>query len=147
MRALKSIVVSIVIAAAVQAASAQTPKQRDEVPFRIVSAAVEKFEKPWPSRQGPYSEALVLRIEASAADYETLPPSLDALLYIGTHELPPFHFDYVRGRLFVTFHDPAWQKLKAGETMVLTALEGDPLNNPDRYAANPRFDPRIIGSK
>ena len=146
MRTWKTIVVSVVIAVAAQTAPAQT-KQPDEVPFRMVSAAVEKFEKPWPSRQGPYSEALVLRIEAAAADYETLPPSLDALLYIGDHELPPFRFEYVRGRLFVTFHDPAWQKLKGGEIMVLTALEGDPLHNPGRYAGNQRFDPEIIGRK
>lgn len=118
---------------------------RDEVPFTILSATVQKFERPMPSRRGPYREALVLKLDTSALDYEALSPSSEAFLYIGTHELRPIRFEPAGSRLIVTFHDPDWQKLSGGEPMVLTTRHGDPINNPEKYKGYPPFDPRVIG--
>lgn len=143
MRTLRATVLLFIITAAAFAATAQT-QRRDEVSFQIASATVQKFAKEQPSREGAYSEALVLRLDASAADYENLPPSVQAFLYIGTHQLRPLSFVWDRERVTVTFHDPRWKELQGGEIMVLTTRHGDPITDPGRYAGYPRFDPKVI---
>lgn len=145
MHALRILIVSLILGAAALGAAAQTPGTLDELKFTLVSANVQKFDPPVPSRRGRYDVALVLRLDASVADSDSLPPSVAPFLYIGTHELLPIASDYVKDRVVFTFHDPAWQELKGGEPMVLTTLHGDPINHPERYKGYPRFDPAIIG--
>ena len=146
MKGIRVFVLFTLISAAAVAGHAQTRGgSRSEVRFEIVSATVEKFARPIPTRGGgAYSTALALRVAVAQADLDALPPSLLPFLYIGTHELRPFLQTLERDRVVVTFHDPNWQKLQGGEPMVITVNEGDPVNNPDRYAGYPPFDPRII---
>ena len=146
MKAIRVFVIFTFIGAAAVAAQAQTRGgSRSEVTFEIVSATVEKFARPIPTRGGgAYSTALALRVAVAPGDLDALPPSLLPFLYIGTHELRPFMLTLERERVIMTFHDPNWQKLQGGEPMVITVNEGDPINNPDRYAGYPPFDPRII---
>ena len=127
------------------AATAQTtarpPRdERTEVPFQLVAAEVQRFERAMPSRKGEYREALVLRIDAAVADYEALPPSIEAFLYIGSHELRPVDFQWGKERVIVTFHDPEWRELRGGEAMVLTIDHGEPQRNPRKFANAPRFE-------
>lgn len=115
-----------------------------ELPFKIVSASVEKFERPVQTRKGRYEQALVLRLEADRRAWESLPPSIETFLYIGSHELRPMETELGKDRVVLTFHDPDWQSLKGGESMVLTTEHGDPVRNPDNYADYPRYDPKSI---
>jgi hypothetical protein len=147
MHTLRTVILSIVLGAAALAASAQTPGQLEDVPVRILSAVTQEFERPLPSRQGAYREALVLRLDVDASDYDSLSPSLEPYLYIGSHELYVFAVSGEKGRVVLTFHDPSWKELKGGEPMVLTTRKGDPVRNPDRYRGAPRFDPKIIVRK
>ena len=117
---------------------------RTEVPFRIVSAQVQRFERALPSRGGEYREALVLRIEAAVADYEALQPAKEAFLYVGRHELRPMDFRWGKERVIVTFHDPQWRELRGGEPMVLTTEHGEPQRNPEKFGQAPRFDRGMI---
>ena len=112
-----------------------------ELPFKIVSASVEKFERPLQSRKGRYEQALVLRLEADRRAWENLPPSIETFLYIGSHELRPMETELQKDRVVLTFHDPDWQSLRGGESMVLTTDHGDPVRNPNNYTDNPRYDP------
>ena len=149
MSAPRTVIIGMLAMASVMcSATAQPPDsprkdRKSEVPFRITSAAVQRFGQEQPSRKGPYREALVLVIEASVADYEALPPSIEAFLYIGDHELKPLKFEWGREHVLVTFHDPRWRDLRAAP-MVLTIEHGEPIRNPQRYADYPKFDPRII---
>jgi hypothetical protein len=136
--------ISLILGALALTAIAQTRGTLNELTFNVLSAQVQKFDPPVQSRNGRYDAALVLRLDASVADSDSLPPDSAPFLYIGTHELIPIASDYERGRVVFTFHDPNWQQLKGGEPMVLTTLHGDPINNPDRYKGYPRFDPSII---
>lgn len=149
MRALRFFIIALGFAGLACATTAQTtdarPKRREEVPFRVVSATVEQFERERPSIRGPYREALVVRIEASRAAYEALPPSVAAYLYIGTHELRPLKFQWTAETVTVTFHDPQWRELRGGEPMVLTIKHSDPLRNPEKYREHPKFDPGWLG--
>lgn len=145
MRIYRNLAFSMIVIAALAAGAQSAP--RDEVSFKIASATVVKFDKAQPSRDGAYREALVLVLDASAADYENLSPSMQAYLYVGSHELRPLSFSWNRDRVFVTFHDPNWQKLQGGEPMVLTARQGDPIVNPEHYKGYPEFDPRVISEK
>jgi hypothetical protein len=148
MRALRFFIIALGFAGMTCATTAQTtetrPKRREEVPFRLVSASVEQFQRERPSIRGPYREALVVRIEASRADYEALPPSVAAYLYIATHELRPLKFQWTAETVTVTFHDPQWRELRGGEPMVLTINHSDPLRNPEKYREYPKFDPGWI---
>jgi hypothetical protein len=144
MRALRTIVISIVLSAAAFGALAQTAGTADELPFTITGATVQTFDKPRPARTGKYTEALVLQVEVSIADYAKLPLAPEAFLYLGTHELRPIAFKSLKDRLTITYHDPKWQELQGGEPMVLTTLDGDPIVNPEKYKGYPRFDPRVI---
>jgi hypothetical protein len=75
------------------------------------------------------------------------PPAIETFLYIGTHELRPIATQLDGDRVTLTFHDPQWQELKGGETMVLTTEHGDPIHDPGKYAGYPRLDPRVIDEK
>lgn len=128
--------------------TARPPRvDRTEVPFRIVTAEVQRFERALPRRKGEYREALVLRIEAAVADYEALQPAKEAFLYVGRHELRPFEFQWGKERVIVTFHDPEWRELRGGEPMVLTTEHGEPLRNPEKFSQAPRFERRLIGAQ
>lgn len=146
MNPLRTVILSLVLGAAALTAGAQSPGALDEVPVRIISAQVRKFERPIVSRKGTYREALVLALDVDAFDYDSLPPSLELYLYIGDHELRTIAVAGEKGHVVLTFHDPLWQELRGGETMVLTTLQGDPIQNPRRYDGYPRFDPKIIGT-
>lgn len=143
MKLIRSITITLLLIGSALAATAQTEVTR-EVPFQITSAVVQQFDPPRESRSGRYTEALVITIEAAAADYLELPPARPAFLYIGTHELRPIDFTYDGERLVISFHDPRWQELQGGEPMVLTARHGRPLIDPDSYRGYPGWDPRII---
>lgn len=143
MKLIRSITITLLLIGSALAATAQTEQTR-EVLFRITGAAVQQFDPPRESRRGRYTEALVITIEAAAADYFELPPARPAFLYIGTHEMRPIDFMYEGERVIITFHDPLWQKLQGGEPMVLTADHGDPLNDPEKYRGYPGWDPRIL---
>lgn len=140
MRTLIATVLSLTISTA---AVAQQQKPR-ELPVKIVSATVEKFDPPMPSRNGRYEEALVLRLEAARSEWESLPPAIETFLYIGTHELRPIATQLDKDRVILTFHDPDWEALQGGERMVLTTEHGDPVFNPGKYADAPKYDPKII---
>ena len=146
MRTLIATVLSLILGTAAMAADAQPAPPR-ELPVRIASAAVQKFERPMQNRKGRYQQALVLRIQADRRTWESLPPSIETFLYIGTHELRPMSTDLGRETVTLTFHDPDWQELKGGEPMVLTTEHGDPIHQPEKYAGHPRFDPKVIGEK
>lgn len=120
------------------------PAMAAELPFRIASASVEKFERPLQTRKGRYQQALVLRLEADRRAWESLPPSIETFLYIGRHELRPMATELGKDRVVLTFHDPDWESLKGGEPMVLTTEHGAPVQNPESYANYPRYDPKSI---
>lgn len=144
MRKLIAIAFSLILAAS--AFAAQSSKLR-EVPFKIASARVEKFERGIEARGVKYDVALVLRLIVERRDYERLPMAAVAALYIGTHELRPMASDLGPDTVVLTYHDPKWQELKGGEPMVLTTMHGDPIANPEKYAGYPRFDPGMIDEK
>lgn len=124
------------------AAVAQTAPR--ELAFKIAGAAVEGFARPQQGPKGRYEKALVLRLEAVRAEWESLPPAVETYLYIGAHELRPIATELSSTTVVITFHDPEWEELKGGEVMVLTTEHGDPIANPKKYDGYPRFDPRII---
>lgn len=143
MKLIRFITMTLLLLGLSLAATAQIAETR-EVPFQITSAVVQQFDPPRESRGGRYTEALVITIEAAAADYLELPPARPAFLYIGTHELRPIDFTYDGERLVISFHDPRWQELQGGEPMVLTARHGRLLNDPEKYRGYPGWDPRIL---
>lgn len=145
MRTLIATVLSLFLGTAALAADRDAPPR--ELPVQVVKAVIQKFERPIQTRKGRYSQALVLRVEAPRRLWESLPPSVETFLYIGTHELRPMATELEPGRVVLTFHDPDWQELKGGETMVLTTEHGDPIHQPEKYAGYPRFDPKTIGDK
>lgn len=115
-----------------------------ELNFKIASATVQKFERPLRARSGEYDVALVLTLDVVRSDWEILPPDIETYLYIGKHELRPFANQLNTDRVTLVFHDPNWKDLQGGETMVLTTVHGDPINNPEKYKGYPQFDPSII---
>lgn len=145
MRTLIATVLSFILGTAAMAAEHGAPPR--ELPVQVVKAVIQKFERPMQNRKGRYSQALVLRVEAPRRLWESLPPSIETFLYIGTHELRPMETELEPGRVILTFHDPDWQELKGGEPMVLTTEHGDPIHQPEKYAGHPRFDPKVIGEK
>lgn len=139
------IATALALILATTAAAQKETVAPSELPFKIIKATVEKFDPPMRSRKGGYSEALVLRLEANRATWESLPPASETFLYLGTHELRPIDIQLGKDVVVITFHDPDWQKLQGGEPMVLTTDHDEPINNPGKYAGHPRFDPKIIG--
>jgi hypothetical protein len=146
--AMRQIISFLALTTMMCAASAQTatpPRtEKTDLPFRLVSAEVQRFERAVPSRKGDYREALVLKIDAAVADYEALPPAKAAFLYVGGHELRPIDFQWGKERVIVTFHDPQWRELRGGEPMVLTTNHGEPQRNPEKYREAQRFDREMI---
>lgn len=145
---MRFLIIALGLTAITCATTAQTtgqPKRQEEVRFQMVSATVKQFERTRPSIRGAYREALVVRIEAPRAEYDALPPSAAAYLYIGTHELRPIKIERKKDTVIVTYHDPQWRELRGGEPMVLTVRHSDPIRNPEKYREHPTFDPRMIG--
>jgi hypothetical protein len=141
MRTLIATVLTLILGTAALAAT-DTPNA--DLPVRVLDATVTKFDRPLQTRKGRYEQALVLRLEADLRAWESLPPSIETYLYIGSHELRPVATELEKDRVILTFHDPDWQELKGGERMVLTTRHGDPLRNPEGYADAPRFDPKSV---
>ena len=129
------------------AATAQKPAPGSvtEVPFRIVSAAVETFEHALPRRgREPYRQALVVRVAVEKRLADALSPSVQPYLYLGTLELHLF-VNEDQGDVYLwTYHLPEWRELREPVPMVITTQRGDPIRDPERYRNYPRFDPRII---
>jgi len=144
MRNLIALALSFTIGFAAFAASPTRPR---ELPFKIVSASVDTFDPPQRTRQGRYTQALVLQLEVKRDDWTGLPPDIAPFLYIGNHELRPFANVLDGKRVVYTFHDPDWQQLQGGELMVLTTRHGDPILHPETYKGYPRYDPRLITKK
>jgi len=144
MRNVIALALSFTMAFAALAANVARPR---ELPFKIVSASVEKIDPPQRTRHGRYEQALVLQLEVKRTDWNDLPPDIEAFLYIGTHELRPFANTLDGKRVVFTFHDPDWQQLAGGELMVLTTRHGDPILHPEKYKGYPRYDPRLITKK
>lgn len=146
MRTLFATVFSLMLGTAVMAADTQTAPPR-ELPVQVVGATIQTFDRPLQTRKGQYEQALVLRLEVARRTWESLPPSIETFLYIGTHELRPIATELEPDRVILTFHDPDWQELKGGEPMVLTTEHGDPIHDPKSYADHPRYDPAVIKQK
>jgi hypothetical protein len=150
MKPMQAILVSLaVVQLACASASAQPTdgKRSPEVPFTIVSANMEQFPRVLETRKREYREALVVRIAVDRQRLDSLPPSIEAFLYLGGHELRPFDVvrDDRRNDLILTFHDPDWREIQQPVPMVLTTLHGDPQINPEKYRSYPQFDPKLIG--
>jgi hypothetical protein len=143
MRTLIATVLSLMLGTAAMAADPQNL----ELTVKILNVKVEKFDRTLQTRKGRYAQALVLRLEVERRAWESLPPSVETFLYIGSHELRPFATELEADRVILTFHDPDWQELKGGEPMVLTTQHGDPVRNPQSYAGYPRYDPKTIDQK
>ena len=150
MKRMKTILAALaVLQLACASASAQREQRRPspEVPFTLVSANVEQMPRVLTARNREYREALVVRISVDRRRFDSLPPSIEAFLYLGTHELRPFDVvrDDKRPDLILIFHDPDWQEIRQPVPMVLTTLHGDPQRNPEKYRNYPQFDPKLIG--
>jgi hypothetical protein len=110
-----------------------------EVNFKVVSAAVTRFDKPIRigvgKRVTEYQEALVLKLEVNREEFDSLPPDIEPYLYIGTSEYRVYHIDRKddRSNLILTFHVRDWQRLQEGALMVLTTEHGGPVRNPDKF--------------
>lgn len=116
----------------------QRPGPR-EVSFKIVSAAVTRFDKPVRIGVGKraieYQEALVLRLEVNREEFDSLPPNIEPFLYIGTSESRVYNIDRRddRSELILTFHVRDWQRLQEGALMVLTTEHGGPVREPAKF--------------
>ena len=150
MKRIQTILVGLAMLQLACAASAQQRERKEspEVPFTIVSANVEQMPRVLRARNREYREALVLRISVDRRRFDSLPPSIEAFLYLGRHELRPFDVvrDDRRNDLILTFHDPDWREIQQPVPMVLTTLHGDPQINSEKYRSYPQFDPKLIGS-
>jgi hypothetical protein len=128
---------------------------RKEVNLKIVSAEINRFDKP--IRIGPgerafeYQEALVLKVQVNQQEFDELPPSMEPFLYIGKNEYRIFHIDRSKSDegLILTFHIRNWEKVEDGEPLVLTIDHGDPVRNAEKYKQRklPRFNKKIIVDK
>lgn len=151
MKRMNAIAITLaVVQLACASASAQQQRERKpspEVPFTVVSANVEQMPRALQARNREYREALVVRIAVDRQRLDSLPPSIEAFLYLGRHELRPFDVvrDDRRNDLILTFHDPDWREIQQPVPMVLTTLHGDPQINPEKYRSYPQFDPKLIG--
>ena len=116
----------------------QRPGPR-EVSFKVVSAAVTRFDKPVRigvgKRMIEYQEALALKLEVNREEFDSLPPDIEPFLYIGTSEYRVYHIDRNddRSNLILTFHVRDWQRLQDGALMVLTTEHGGPVRNPEKF--------------
>lgn len=150
--------VGLIAIACAAESSAQDPAKQSrvkEVPFKIVSVEATRFDKP--IRLGPakraieYREALVLKLQVDREQFDSLPPSIEPFLYVGTEELHIFHVDRQdeRKELILTFHLREWEKLADNAPMVLTIDHGAPLREPQRFesAETARFSKQAIVDK
>lgn len=126
-----------------------------EVPFRIVSAEVTRFEKPIrigpPKRAIEYREALVLKLRVDRERFDSLPPDIEPFLYVGPNEYRIFHIDRhdKRKHLVLTCHLRNWEKLTDRSPMVLTIDHGAPIRSPKDFdrAGIPRYRKKMIVDK
>jgi hypothetical protein len=118
--------------------SQQRPGPR-EVTFKIVSAEVTRFEKPVRIGVGKraieYLEALVLKVQVSRDEFDSLPPDIAPFLYIGRRDYRIFHIDRQdqSRELVLTFHVRNWQQLEEGGLMILTTEHGGPVREPEKF--------------
>ena len=127
-----------------------------EVPLiDLISMRVQQFETPirLGTREGAleYSEALVLEVEVLRKDMDSLPPSMEPFLYIGSREVQIFQVTQGtrKDRLNLRFHLPKWQEIPEGAPMVLTIDHGAPQREPELFLARkdlPRFQLRDTSS-
>lgn len=117
-----------------------------DLPFDVVSAKVERFEKAIrlgpPGRASEYQEALVLVLAVDAEILDSLPPSIEPFLYVGSQELRIYSVRFASSdRQEIEFHVPDPKVLEDGAPMVLTIEHGAPIRQPDRFvdSKTPRF--------
>lgn len=116
------------------------------LPFEVVSAQVDRFEKPIhlgpPGRASEYQKALVLVLAVDTEVLDSLPPSIEPFLYVGSEELRIYSVRFASGdRQELEFHVPDPKGLEDGAPMVLTIEHGAPIRQPDRFvdSKTPRF--------
>lgn len=123
-----------------------------EVSFKILSAEETRFDKSVRIGAGKrvveYQEALVLKLQVSREEFDSLPPSIAPFLYIGANEYRIFHIDRKdeSRELILTFHVRDWRRLQDGGLMVLTTDHGGPRREPERFRAREgiRYSKRLI---
>ena len=123
-----------------------------EVNFRVVSAEVTRFDKPFRIGVGKraieYQEALVLKLQVNRDEFDSLPPSIAPFLYIGAREYRIFHIDRKdeSRELGLTFHVRDWQRLPENALMVLTTEHGGPVREPEKFRRREgtRFNRNLI---
>jgi hypothetical protein len=147
------VLASTVLFCVVRLAAAQPTVARHpgrEIGFKIVSAELTRFVRPIRIGIGKqaisYEEALVLKLEVSREEYDSLPPDIEPFFYVGSVELRTFHIDRRddSNRLVLTFHAPHWTELREGASMVLTTEHAAPAIEPERFQKAPRFSHRLI---
>ena len=132
------------------------PKPRaSEVPVKVLSAEVTRFQKPVRIGAGErimeYREALVLKVMVNRDAFDSLPPDIEPFLYIGRNEYRIFHIDRVDQKkdLILIFHIPKWDQLEDGAPVVLTIDQGAPIRNQESFVRRkgPRFYKKMIVNK
>lgn len=115
----------------------------NEVPFTVVSTRNVRFPKPL-QPNGPrmgekgLESAFLVRVEVAAAQYDSLPPSMEPFLYIGHRELRTYAVERPRGgkTLFVTYYLPGTvdaTTFDIGAPMVITIEHERPIRDAARY--------------
>lgn len=145
---------SLVILTSAYAVVAQKPPERTppgrEVPFRLASVEIVRFEKPIRIGVGEgaqlYEEALVFKLVVDRETYDSLPPDIEPFLYIGSQELRTYHIERREGsrELILTYHAPEWQRLVEGAPMVLTTAHGALAREPEQFDDAPRFSRQLV---
>ncbi len=136
-------------------AAGQNIPRATEVPVKLVSAEIRKFESP--VRVGPaarafeYREALVLKVAVDRAAFDSLPPDIEPYLYVGRNEYRIFHIDRTaQGKdLVLIFHVQKWETLEDGAPVVLTIDHGAPIRDPERFLRQQaaRFYKKLVVDK
>lgn len=121
---------------------AQDPDRRSgptEVKVEMLSAEIVKFDTTivigLGKRAIAYDEALVLKMTASRAQLDSLPPSIAPLLYLGQQEYHIFRVSKGRSNdeRILTFHVLNWEALDDSVRVVLTIDHGRPIREARKY--------------
>jgi hypothetical protein len=145
----------LIFAFLAEVAAGQNISRITEVPVKLLSAEIRKFETP--VRVGPaaraveYREALVLKVAVDRDTFDSLPPDMEPYLYIGRSEYRLFHIDRTgQGKdLVLTFHIQKWEALEDGAPVVLTIDQGAPIRDPERFLRKQvqRFSKKMVVDK
>jgi hypothetical protein len=138
-----------------EVAAGQNIPRITEVPVKLLSAEIRKFETPIrigsPARALEYREALVLKIAVDRDAFDSLPPDIEPYLYIGRNEYRLFHIDRTGpGKdLLLTFHVQKWEVLEDGAPIVMTIDHGAPIREPERFSRQQgqRFHKKMVVDK